>query len=232
MDPNNSKGSAPTLGVESLVGLVVEVSQDRKVIVELPRADGTGLRCAALTTVPIDPGVVGQPVELMFLGDRLDQPVITRQLDLQAELRAQWDALGRKVLGLDPDPCKLAELIDQAGALACTAALLDAEGNLTHGAASVDTSRRRFREHVRRWKLSNPRFAPMLETFDGRRHGSRAKAQPGKDEGKPAIEASHGPACVVPRQPQPLSGALGGVRAVGAGKGKEGSDDEQRNGSM
>ena len=188
MDPNDSKGFDPALGGETLVGLVVEVSQDRKVMVELSRAEGMGPRCAALTIVPIDPSMVGQPVELMFFGDRLDRPVITRPLDLQAELRVQWDALGRKVLGLDPDPHTFAGLIKQVGALVCTAALLDAEGNLTHGAASVDTSRRTFREHVRRWKLSNPRFAPMLETFDGRRHGSRAKADLGKDEGKPAIE--------------------------------------------
>lgn len=189
VDPNDSpKGSDPTLGVETLVGLVVEVPQDRNVIVELWRADGTHLRCAALTTVPIDPSMVGQPVELMFIGDHLDRPVITRQLDLHAELAAQWDALGRKVLGLDPAPCKLADLIEQAGALACTAALLDAEGNLSHGAESVDTSRRTFREHVRRWKLSNPRFAPMVEAFDGRRRRSRAKMESGKDEGEPAIE--------------------------------------------
>lgn len=188
VEPNDSKTSTPALGVETLVGLVVEVSQDRKVVVELPRADGSGLRYAALTTVPIDPGTVGQPVELMFLRDQLDRPVITRQIDLKAELRAQWDALGPKVLGLDPGPRKLAELIEQVGALVCTAALLDAEGNLSNGAASVDTSRRTFRDHVRRWKLINPRLAFLFEAFDGRRHKSRAKTQSGKDEGKPAIE--------------------------------------------
>ncbi|MCX4239623.1 DUF6484 domain-containing protein [Paraliomyxa miuraensis] len=147
------------------MGTVVEVSQDGEVVVELVAPNGECLRCKALATVPVESAMVGQPVELTFIEGHLDRPVVTRPFDMKAEFRAQWDALGRKVLGLDSDPRKLAELLECIGSLACMTALLDAAGNVTHGAMSVGAGRRTFREHVRRWKLNNPHFAPMLEAL-------------------------------------------------------------------
>jgi hypothetical protein len=138
---------------------LVEVSQGGEPLVELDGPDGEDRRCTAFATVPIDAGMVGRPVELRFVGHQA-RPVITRVIDVRAELRARWDALGRKVLGLDPDPRKLIALVEELRVLACTAAWLDADGCITHGAVRIGTSRRSLRVHVRRWTRHNPRLVP------------------------------------------------------------------------
>jgi Domain of unknown function (DUF6484) len=167
------------VGPEPVIGTLVEVWQNGDLVVELDGLDGEKRRCRALTTVPIEAGMVGRPVELKFVGD-LDRPVITRVIDVRAVLREQWDALGRKVLRLDPNPVKLSALVLELWGLACTAAWLDADGSVTRGAMLGGTSRRTFRLHVRRWTRNNPRLvsAPKLEQRAGRRRVARAGAQP------------------------------------------------------
>ncbi|MCX4239393.1 DUF6484 domain-containing protein [Paraliomyxa miuraensis] len=182
-DPDAAREFDPSLRFEPLMGTVVEVSQDLEVVVKLVAPSGECLRARALATIPIEPGMVGQPVELTFIEGHLDRPVITRLVDLRAELRAQWDALGRKVLSIDADPRKLAELLRETRSLVCTAALLDAAGNITYGAKNVGMSRKSVREYVDRWKRNNPRLAPVLEALDGRRRESRTKMRPTQAEG-------------------------------------------------
>ncbi|MCX4240137.1 DUF6484 domain-containing protein [Paraliomyxa miuraensis] len=182
-DPNAARESDPSLQFEPLMGTVVAVSQDGEVVVKLVAPNGQCLRAKALATIPIEPGMVGQPVELTFIEGHLDRPVITRLVDLRAELRAQWDALGRKVLAIDADPRKLAELLRETRALVCTAAILDAVGNVTYGAKNVGMSRKSVRQYVDRWKRNNPRLAPVLEALVGRQRASRTKMRSTRVEG-------------------------------------------------
>jgi hypothetical protein len=185
-DPNRKD-----VGSEPVIGTLVGMSKGGEPLVELDGPDGEDRRCTALTTVQIEAGMVGRPVELMRV-DHLDRPVITRVIDVRAELRARWDVLGRKVLGLDPDRSKLTALVEDLRVLACTAAWLDADGCITHGAVRVGTSRRSLRVHVQRWKRHNPRLVPtpgheqpMVE-----RPASTTKAAPSvdaDDEGAPVV---------------------------------------------
>ncbi|MCX4239746.1 DUF6484 domain-containing protein [Paraliomyxa miuraensis] len=182
-DPNAATESDPSLQFEPLMGTVVEVSQDLEAVVKLVAPNGECLQARALATIPIEPAMVGHPVELTFIEGHLDRPVITRLVDLRAELRAQWDALGRKVLAIDADPRKLAELLRETRSLICMAAILDAAGNITYGAKNVGMSRKSVREYVDRWKRNNPRLAPVLEALDGRRRESRTKMRPTRAKG-------------------------------------------------
>ncbi|MCX4240174.1 DUF6484 domain-containing protein [Paraliomyxa miuraensis] len=150
-------------GVESklVIGTLVELLTDGEPVVELDGPDGEEQRCTAIASIQIEATMVGQPVELTFVSD-LARPVIVGVIDVRAVLRARWDDLGRRVLGLDPVPSKLSAMVGELRVLACTVAWLDSEGVITHGAVRIGTSRKSLREHVRRWKRLYPRLGPPL----------------------------------------------------------------------
>ncbi|MCA9653243.1 MAG: hypothetical protein KC501_25235 [Myxococcales bacterium] len=148
-------------GSKLVIGTLVEILRDGEPVVEIDGPDGEEQRCTAISSIHIEATMVGQPVELTFVSD-LARPVIVAVIDVRAVLRARWDDLGRKVLGLDPVQHKLSAMLGELRVLACTVAWLDAEGVITHGAERIGTSRRSLREHVRRWKRLYPRLGPPL----------------------------------------------------------------------
>lgn len=183
------------VGTEPVVGTLVAMSRSGNPLVELDGPDGELRRCTALAGVPVEADMVGRPVALTFVGD-LDQPVITRVIDVRDVLRARWDALGRKVLGLDPGPRKLSVLTEEMRVLACTAAWFEANGSITHGAACVGTSRRSLRVHVRRWTAHNPRLvpAPGLKPAPGLEPSPVGRSRPrATDEAAPSSTAEGRP---------------------------------------
>ena len=73
------------------------------------------------------------------------------------QLEGQWEALRLRALGLDPKASrKLSELGRECQSLAAVAAWYQADGNITHAAERVGTSRRGLRERIKKWMEDNP----------------------------------------------------------------------------
>lgn len=88
-----------------------------------------------------------------------DEPVVAT-VDVQVVLREQWDALGRKVLRLEPNSGRVADLTKEFYVLACAVAWLEANGNITLAAQRVGTGRASLRKHVKIWTRQNPGLVP------------------------------------------------------------------------
>lgn len=173
-------GPAPRY--ESVSGLLVLVTEDERPVVEFDGPEGEARRRPALATVKVERSAVGRPVELMFVEGDLDQPVITKVahvIDLQAELRMRWDALGRKVLGLDRGPRKLADLVQDLSVFVCVVAWFETHGNITHAAKSLGTSRRSLRHYINIWKEQHPCLvpAPPVRAYEINPRETKAKTR-------------------------------------------------------
>jgi hypothetical protein len=165
----------PTRRYDPIIGTLVAITDDHEPVVEFDAPDGEPRRRTAFSTVRIEDGAVGHSVELMFVRGDLDRPVITKvatTLDWQAELQVRWDALGRRVQGIEPWPHEMEKLALEARVLACVAAWFAAEGNITHAASKLRTSRRALRQYVKLWKEQNPRLVPRRPAKE-RKHGRR-----------------------------------------------------------
>lgn len=82
--------------------------------------------------------------------------------DWKAELERRWQALGRKILVVEPArPPKLREVLAECTAIAIVWALVQNEGNLTGAARWLHTGRRVVRECFRAWRRANPTLVPM-----------------------------------------------------------------------
>lgn len=153
----------PVRRFEPMLGALVEVTPDHGLMVELDGPEGETLRRPALATVDVARGAVGKMVELRFVNGDLDHPVITNVapvIDWRTLLQERWAALGRKVLGLDPGPRKLPELVTDLAIFVCVAAWFEKHGNITHAATLLYTSRRIVRQYINLWKEQNPLLVP------------------------------------------------------------------------
>ena len=178
----------PNRRYEPIIGTLVVITDDYEPVVEFDAPDGEARRRTALATVKIDGGAVGHPVVLMFVRGDLDRPVITRlapPLDWQRQLQVKWDALGRKVLGLESGAHAIAKLVEEFRVLACATAWFEAHGNITHAAKSRSTGRRSLRLYLDIWKAHNPGLVPQrpVKERQPRPRKSRARARKAKAQG-------------------------------------------------
>jgi hypothetical protein len=107
--------------------------------------------------------------------------------DWRAAIAVRWQALGLEILGIGSTPRRtLPELGRECQALAIVAAWFEAQGNLTHAAACVGTTRRLFRERIVAWRRCNPHFVPSLP--EKQRAPSKPRRHQAKREGhEPAV---------------------------------------------
>ena len=175
----------PARGYEAIVGTLVSVAGDHGPVVEFDGPVGECRQRTALALTPVEGVAVGHPVELTFVEGDLDRPVITKIFDWKTELWARWAALGRKVLRLEPGPWKLEALVEEFTVLACVVAWFTMEGNITHAANLVGTSRKVLRERITAWKKANPRLVPVSPAKErkAKPRKSRRKARKPEAEG-------------------------------------------------
>ena len=94
-------------------------------------------------------------------------------------LEGPWEALRRRVLGIDPTAQRrLSELARELQTIAAVAAWCEANGNITHAAERVGTSRRALRERIVNWLEDNPTPLPA----DARRKRPRKRENKGKPQ--------------------------------------------------
>jgi hypothetical protein len=188
-DGNPTPGAlGPARCYEPVIGTLVAVTDDHEPVVEFGGPEGKARRRTAISTVKIEGGAVGHLVELGFVRGDLDRPVITKlapSLDWQPQLQVRWDALGRKVLGLESGTHEIATLVEEFRVLACVTVWFEARGNITRAAKSRDTSRRSLRYYVNLWKAQNPGLVPRRPVKERKvkPRKSRAKARQPKVEG-------------------------------------------------
>ena len=59
------------------VGILVEVREGKTPVVEFEGHGGQVMQRPALSTIPLDPGLAGHPIVLMYVEGDLDRPIVT-----------------------------------------------------------------------------------------------------------------------------------------------------------
>jgi hypothetical protein len=128
------------------------------------------------------------------------EPAVADVPEWRRVIEQRLEVLRSELFGGGSGPRRrVSELGRETQNLAMIAAWFEADGNITHAAERLGTSRKTVRNRVEEWRKSYPHLTPRPIPMPLQRHESSTRSEPRRRRGKQKTQASgHGDEASVP----------------------------------